>query len=38
MSMGFLILICGSILIAACVLGFIGLLVYHFMQKDQADR
>jgi len=37
MSIGFLMLICGAVLIAACVLGLIGLLVYHFMQKDRGN-
>ncbi len=36
MSMMGLTLICGLAFVAACVLGLIGLLVYHFTHKDQA--
>ncbi len=37
MAMSFLALICGLVLVAACVLGLIGLLVYHFTHKDRPD-
>ncbi len=37
MSMG-LILICGLGFVIACVLGLVGLLVYHFTQKDRGDN
>ncbi len=35
--MSMLLLICGLGLVAACVLGLVGLLVYHFSHKDRAD-
>ncbi len=33
-----LTLICGLGIMIACVLGLIGLLVYHFTQKDRGDN
>lgn len=38
MSMMGLILICGGVLLAAAAVGLIGLLVYHFTQKDRKDE
>jgi len=37
MTMSYILLICGGVLIAACVFGLIGLLVYHFTQRDQGS-
>jgi hypothetical protein len=38
MTMASLTLICGLVFLVACGLGLIGLLVYHFTQKDRADN
>lgn len=38
MAVNSLFLLCGLGLLAVCVLALIGVLVYHFTQKDRRDN
>ena len=33
-----LTVICGGLVVAACVVGLVGMLIYQFFGKDRADR